>query len=707
METTVSNPNIPIISQTTTPVVLWKDAPEKDRYDFIVDRIDNELYDVEQQGEKLHKQFKFSYSVEWLGAIVGFAGCLMPGTQIIGLPILAWFTPQLIQTIAANSRNGRGLQFYPGVTIDAAKVATAEGRKVLAVTGEQLIKPVSGFDYLDLEDKIILQTLTYFRRDLAKALTNTETKEDAIELLEQFIDRFVVLLSRPDEYGRIPGHDQNYLFDKYGLDGASVALKQLMAAPESKQKEEQEETPNTETVETGETGETLETLETVDVVSESVAVVETEETGETELFEKPTELETPRSIVNPGIGEQKRYAAFILAMLQTQRFQKLNPEAALAPLAYTVILGNPGTGKGFLAAYMLMAAKKFENAEVWVLDCKSAMCEAGYFAGVDRHYLFDVNSAYDQTQTITAFMNVIREFSKRVNNRKNGRESYARPLLIYFADISLMATLLLGYPEFYREYTLFTTETITQARSQNVGGLVDAQTPILKHMGIEYRAIANIAKFIVCVTGETAPETNSTLKLIGFDQRVLKTIASGSRGWIIRDIEQNTRFVPSPVLKPIPDRPWGANVIDCRVPVDHTETQADSKLNVFDLVIEEEEEAEEAQPMLDYETAFVNKITRELGLTVPKDETLKDIRYDPIRGPYAQAVVERLDDFPTEWVSVNQLHNDCAKLWPSGKKSRADMRDALTALANDGILDMRIVKGHKQFRSPTHEQKES
>jgi hypothetical protein len=156
--------------------------------------------------------------------------------------------------------------------------------------------------------------------------------------------------------------------------------------------------------------------------------------------------------------------------------QSLIESAIAKPLQPFLILGAPGSGKGIFASYALTLAAKDHGAEVWVVDPKSDRQEAGYWALLKRHYLKDP-CLPDETFG-DDILKVIREFEKRVSDRKNGNESKDAPLILFLDEVNTIACNLTRQKA--SEFGAKVMSLASQARSQNAAIWMGGQCAILE-----------------------------------------------------------------------------------------------------------------------------------------------------------------------------------------------------------------------------------
>jgi hypothetical protein len=223
------------------------------------------------------------------------------------------------------------------------------------------------------------------------------------------------------------------------------------------------------------------------------------------------------------------------------------------PLQPVLIVGSPGSGKGMFASAALADAVS-KGAEVWVIDPKSDRKEAGYWAGVSRHYLLDpaVNDDIG-AQTLS----ILAEFGKRQYNRKNELEPDDKPLILFIDEVNTVAANMTT-----AELAVFGKRVVTlagQGRSQNVAVWLGAQAVILEMLGIKGESNRDIFSQVVCVNGSDTHKAFTILKNLGMDQARLKVLNPNIRYWLTPAAN-----VDAPILAAPPISAWGENVIDLR-----------------------------------------------------------------------------------------------------------------------------------------------
>jgi hypothetical protein len=235
--------------------------------------------------------------------------------------------------------------------------------------------------------------------------------------------------------------------------------------------------------------------------------------------------------------------------------QTLMESAIAKPLQPYLILGAPGSGKGFFASYALTLATKNHGAEVWVVDPKSDRAEAGYWALIAKHFLKDPCLPDDSFGE--DIVEVICEFEKRVSDRKNGKESKDKPLILFLDEVNTIACNLSRQKA--TEFGAKVMSLASQARSQNAALWMGGQCAILELLAIKGQTNRDIFTQVVCVNGSQPEKARAILANLGMDKSFLDDCKPGSRYWITQ-----SGTVVAPTLKEPPAKDWGANVIDLR-----------------------------------------------------------------------------------------------------------------------------------------------
>lgn len=223
------------------------------------------------------------------------------------------------------------------------------------------------------------------------------------------------------------------------------------------------------------------------------------------------------------------------------------------PLQPVMIVGSPGAGKGITSSSMLALTTQ-QGAEVWVVDPKSDVKEAKYWAKVKRHYLIDPTVNDDIGECI---LGVLEEFEQRQFARKNGREDDSKPLILLLDEVNtIVANLTKPQLEIFGRKVI---NLAAQGRSQNCALWIGCQAVILKQLGIEGASNRDIFTQVVCVNGSDRTKAKNILSTLGMDANRLTGLSNDQFYWVTND-----ETIEAPLLECVPVSGWGSNVIDLR-----------------------------------------------------------------------------------------------------------------------------------------------
>lgn len=256
-----------------------------------------------------------------------------------------------------------------------------------------------------------------------------------------------------------------------------------------------------------------------------------------------------------------------------------------SPLQPVIIAGQPGSGKGVLAAMALAIGVRENGLRFRVFNPKPKLAEAGYWSRAEVHYL--KNRLEQDDDLFTDLMAVLEEFASE-GTRRNDTPGEYQPYVLLLEEINAVTGLFT--PKQKQLFKAKITALASLLRGCNMALWMSGQSITLEDLGLTGKS--NRAMFTAIVAVGTVREAIAGLCQplgIPFDNSKLKPDA---RYWLTA----NEHYEALPFPQNVPTYPdWASvpNLIDMRPGMNDTPNQVDV------LLADVKEQENAAKPAID------------------------------------------------------------------------------------------------------------